>query len=107
METKNGYKMRQFNEETLAGAFKTMFKNMKSGKTIYLAFSKRNFHILVFVLGMNIVANSVLIDLLINAPTMVQRMDMPFFITQFSLSSAAVVSGFWLFLRGINIITDK
>ena len=64
MATKNGYKMRQLDEQKLGSALKVMFKNMKSGKTVYLAFSKGNFHILVFVIGMSIISNFVLFDLL-------------------------------------------
>lgn len=95
------------NEITLANAVSRMFKNMKSGDTIYLAFSRRNFHILVFVMGMSVIANTVLVKLLMDAPTMVQRADTPIFVTQFMLSTLAVVAGFWLFLKGVNIVTDR
>jgi len=97
----------KLNEVTFENAFKAMIKEMKGGKTIYLAFSKRSFHVLVFVLAMSIIANIVLVDLLLRAPTMVQRMDTPIFVIQFLVSTSAIVSGFWLFLRGVNIITDK
>lgn len=106
METKNG-KHKKANNITFENAFKSMIKEMHSGKTIYLAFSKRNFHVLVFVLAMSIIANIVLIDLLVRAPTIVEKTNIPIFMIQFLLSATAIVSGLWLFLRGVNIITDK
>lgn len=106
MTTKNG-KHKKLDESTLESALKLMFKEMKSGRTIYLAFPKRNFHILVFVIAMGIIANIVLVDLLIRAPTVVERVNTPIFVIQFLLSAAAIISGFWLFLRGVNIITDR
>lgn len=90
------------NELTIANAVRFMFKNMKSGKTLYLAFSKRTFHILIFVMAMDIIANIALINLLISNPLI----D-PIYIIQFTLSFAAIVSGIWLFFKGINIATDK
>jgi len=106
MGTKNG-KNKKPKDVTFEGAFKTILKEMTSGETVYLAFSKRNFRVLVFVLAMSIIANIILIDLLIRAPTVVIRMSTPIFVIQFLLSAAAIISGFWLFLKGINIITDK
>lgn len=107
METKSGHKAKPLTDVTLAKAFTTMFRNMKSGKTVYLAFSKRSFHILVFVMGMSVIANVVLLDLLMRAPAMVQRTETPIFVIQFILSASAIISGFWLFLKGVNIVTDK
>lgn len=106
MEHKNG-KRKKLNDVTIESAFRAMIKEMKSGSTVYLAFSKRSFHILVFVLAMSIIANIVLVDLLLRAPTMVERTSTPTFVIQFLLSASAIVSGLWLFLRGVNIITDK
>lgn len=103
---KNG-KPKKLDEVTLAKAFRLMFKNMESGKTIYLAFSKGGFRALVFVVGMSIIANIALIDLLIRSPTVVQKTDTPIFVIQFLLSASAIVSGLWLFLKGVNIITDE
>jgi uncharacterized membrane protein len=100
-------KVTKTDEMTLANAMRSMFKNMKSGNTIYLAFSRRNFYMLVFVMGMSVIANIVLVDLLLVAPTMVQRADTPIFVAQFILSSFAIVAGFFLFLKGVNIVTDK
>ncbi len=95
------------NEVTLTKAVRLMFKNMKSGDTIYLAFSRRNFHMLVFVMAMSVIANAVLVDLLVDAPTMVQRTSTPIFAIQLILSATAIVAGFWLFLKGVNIVTEK
>lgn len=95
------------NEVTLANAINFMFKNMKSGDIMYLAFSRKHFYALVFVMGMSVIANAVLISLLVGAPTMVERADTPVFITQLALSLSAIVSGFWLFLQGITIVTDR
>lgn len=107
MEVKNGHKAKPLDSITLSKAIRLMFKDMKSGKTIYLAFPNRSFYVLVFVLAMSIIANMVLVDLLIRAPTMVERTSTPTFVVQFLLSATAIVSGFWLFLKGVNIITDK
>ncbi|MCX9026268.1 MAG: hypothetical protein OIN85_09270 [Candidatus Methanoperedens sp.] len=103
-------------EETLANAIRLMFENMKSGDTTNLAFSRGNLHILVFVMAMSIIvmstfANTV-VDLLIDAQTIVQITSikiasMPIFVIQFILSTIAVVAGFWLFLKGVNIASKK
>lgn len=95
------------NDVTLANAMRFMFKNMKSGDIIYLAFSRKHFYALVFVMAMSVIANAVLVSLLVGAPTVVQRADTPIFITQFVLSLSAIVAGFWLFLQGITIVTDR
>ena len=104
METR---KVNKVNEVTLAKAMGQMFKDMKSGNTIYLAFSKKSFYILVFVMAMSVIANVALVNLLINAPTLVQKTDTVTFIVQLTLSASAIVAGFWLFLKGVNIVTDK
>jgi hypothetical protein len=95
------------NEVNFANAMKFMFKNMNSGDTMYLAFSRRHFYVLVFVMGMSVIANAVLVSLLVGAPTIVQRTDTLTFVTQFILSSSAIVAGFWLFLQGVNIVTNN
>lgn len=109
MNKKHGRKngKRIINEMTLVNVFKAMFKDIKSGQTIYLAFSKRNFHILIFTLGMGMIANVVLVDLLIRAPTVIEKSYILVYITQIFLSVAAIISALWLFLKGVNIITDK
>ena len=106
METKNGYKTKPI-DVTLAKAFMSIFKDMKSGKTVYLAFSKRSFHILVFVLAMSVIANIALVDLLVRTPTVIERSSPPMYVAQLILSVGAIISGIWLFLKGVNIITDK
>lgn len=58
-------------------------------------------------MGMSVIANIALLDLLVRAPTMVEKTNTPIFIAQFILSASAIVSGFWLFLKGVNIVTDK
>jgi hypothetical protein len=104
METK---KVKRVDEVTFARAIKLMFKNIKSDKILYLAFTKRGFHTLVFVMGMSVIANVVLVDLLISAPILVQRASLPVFVVQFILSVSAIIAGLWLFLKGVNIVTDK
>lgn len=97
----------QLSEANLASALKTMFKNIKSGKTVYLAFSKRSFHILIFTLAMGVIANLVLVDLLLRAPTVVERPDKFIYAAQLALSITAIGSALWLFLRGVNIVTER
>ncbi len=95
------------NEATFVNALKTMFKNMEDGNTVYLAFSRTNFYILIFVMGMSVIGNIVLVSLLMSAPTVVEKADTPTFIAQFTLSLSAIIAGLWLFLKGINIVTDR
>ena len=104
METK---KVNKVNEITLAKAMGQMFKDMKSGNTIYLAFSRNSYYVLIFVMAMSVIANIALVNLLMNAPTLVERTDTTIFIVQLTLSASAIVAGFWLFLKGVNIVTDK
>jgi lysylphosphatidylglycerol synthetase-like protein (DUF2156 family) len=103
----NPKKATKTDETTLANAMRFMFKNMKSGDTIYLAFSRRNFYVLIFVMGMSVIANAVLVDLLVSAPTIVQKADTPISVAQLILSLLAIVAGFWLFLKGILIVTER
>lgn len=98
---------RQLTKVNLANALKTMFKNIKSGETVYLAFSKRSFHILIFTLAMGVIANIVLVDLLLSAPTIVERPNNFVYAAQLALSITAIVSALWLFFRGVNIATEK
>lgn len=100
-------KVNKVDEVTFAKSIRLMFKNIESGKTLYLAFTKRNFHALIFVMAMSVIANLVLVDLLMSAPTVVQRTSTPMFVAQLILSISAIIAGFWLFLKGVNIITDK
>lgn len=105
MDTKN--KTKSLDGITLAKAIKLMFKDMKSGHTVYLAFSRKSFHILIFTIAMSIIANIALVDLLVSAPTVVERTNTVMFVTQTILSVVAIVSGLWLFLKGVNIVIDK
>lgn len=100
-------KIKKIDETTLANAMRLMFKNIQSGKTVYLAFSRNSFHILIFVMGMSVVANIALIDLLMRAPTIVERVNTFLYAAQFILSITAILGGLWLFLKGINIVTEK
>lgn len=95
------------NETNLINALGSMFKDMRSGKTVYLAFSRNGFYILIFVMAMSVIANVVLVDLLMNAPVMVQKTDELVFTTQFLLSAVAIIAGLWLFIKGVNMVTDK
>jgi lysylphosphatidylglycerol synthetase-like protein (DUF2156 family) len=92
---------------TFVKAIKLMFKDIKSGRTLYLAFTKRGFCALIFVMAMSVIANLVLVDLLISAPTLVQRAETLIFVAQLILSISAVIVGLWLFLKGVNIVTEK
>ena len=104
MESKN---VNKADGTTLVNAIRLMFKNMKSGNNVYLAFSNKSFHVLIFVMAMSVIANIVLVDLLMRAPTLVQSTDTLVSMTQFILSLSAIVAGLWLFFKGVNIITDK
>ncbi len=96
---------KEINGVTLVKAIGLMFKDMKSGKSVYLVFSKNSFRMLIFTMAMSIIANFVLVDLLISAPITIQRV-FPISIIQFIISICAMISGLWLFLKGINIATD-
>lgn len=95
---------RVHDDVTLVKAIKLMFQDIKSGKTIYLAFSRKSFHIMIFSIATGIIANVVLFDLLLNAPTFIQRTNMS--LVQLSISFTAVIAGLWLFFKGINMIVE-
>lgn len=104
MANKNGKKI---DDRTFVTAIGSMLKNIKSGQTLYLAFTRRGFYMLIFVIATSIIANLILVDLLITAPTVVERADTPIFTVQMVLSISAIIAGLWLFLKGVNIVTDK
>lgn len=104
MEAKKDHKI---DEVTLAKAVKLMFGDMKSGRTVYLSFSRMNFRILIFTMAMDVIANIALIDLLMHAPTIVEKTSTFLYLIQFSLSAAAIVAGLWLFFKGINLEVDR
>jgi hypothetical protein len=84
-------KVTKTNETTLANAVRFMFKNMKNRDIIYLAFSRVNFYILVFVMAMSIIVRIISVDLLLNIPTRVKKADISIYITRIVLSPAIVV----------------
>jgi hypothetical protein len=94
-------------DKTFVTAIQSMFRNIKSGNTLYLAFTRKGFYMLIFVMAMSIIANLILVDLLITAPTVVQRSDLLTVAVQLILSISAIVAGLWLFLKGVNIVTEK
>ena len=107
-DIKMGYKKgNKIGETTFVNSMRMLFSNIESGKMMYLAFSKKSFYLLIFTMAMSVIANIVLINLLVNAPVTVGKTDSLTYIVQFVLSTSAVVCGFWLFLKGINIVTDK
>lgn len=100
------------NERTFARTLSVMFRNIKSGSNIYIVFSKKSFHILIFTLAMSIIANTVLIYLMLNYPAITGGIftggirSIIIFACQLILSVAAVISGIWLVFKGIDIVTD-
>ena len=104
MEAKKDHKI---DEVALAKAVKLMFGNMKSGRTVYLSFSRMNFRALIFTIAMSVIANIVLIDLLIRAPIIVEKTTTLLYLIQFSLSAVAIIAGLWLFFKGINLEVDR
>jgi hypothetical protein len=106
MEPKKASKLKKSNEVSLAYAIKLMFNKLGDRNTIYLAFSRRNFYILIFVLAVGTIANIVLIDLLLQAPIMVERANVFIHSTQLALSSVSIIAGLWLFFKGISIVVD-
>lgn len=107
MERKSENKVKPLNDVTLAKAFTTMFKEMKSGSTVYLAFSKRSFHILVFTLAIGTAANIALIDILLQGTGFIHRANSIIVTFQLILSGISIIAGVWLFFKGVNIVADK
>lgn len=108
METKKEIKKEnRIDNTTLFRAIKMMFKNIKSGKTVYLAFSKRSFHLLIFALVIGTATNIALIDILLHGTGFITRAN-PIIVTfQLILSGISIIAGIWLFFKGINIVVDK
>lgn len=108
METKKETKKEnKIDGTTLAKAIRLMFKNMKSGKTVYLAFSKKGFHFLIFALTIGTAANITLMYILLQGTGFITRAN-PIIVTfQLILSLISVIAGIWLFFKGINIVVDK
>lgn len=106
MEPKKAGKFKKSNEVNLAYAMKLMLNKLGDRNTIYLAFSRRNFYILIFVLALGTIANIVLVDLLLQAPIMVERANIFIYLIQFALSATSIFAGLWLFFKGISIVVD-
>jgi hypothetical protein len=106
MEPKKASKIKKSNEVSLAHAMKLMLEKLGERDTIYLAFSRRNFYLLIFVLALGTIANIVLVDLLLRAPVLVERTSIFIYSIQLALSATAIIVGLWLFLKGINIVVD-
>lgn len=106
MEPKKVSKFKKSNEVSLAYAMRLMLEKLGDRDTIYLAFSRRNFYILIFVLALGTIANIVIVDLLLQAPVFVERANMFIYSIQLALSSASIIAGLWLFFKGINIVVD-
>lgn len=96
----------RLNEANLVSALKMMLKNASSGKTVYLAFSKLSFHLLIFVLIIGTAANIALIDILLQGTGFIVKASVIIVAVQLILSSLSIIAGAWLFLKGINIIIE-
>ncbi len=100
METKKASKFKKSNEVSLAYSMRLMLEKLGDRNTIYLAFTRRNFYLLIFVLAIGTIANIVLVDLLLQAPVYSIQL------IQLALSATSIIAGLWLFLKGINIVVD-
>lgn len=107
MEGKKDKKINENAGKTMIDTFRLMFKNMKSGNVIYLAFSKKSFHILIFTIAIGTAANVALIDILLQGTGFVTRANTMIVTFQLILSGLSVISGIWLFLKGVTVITDN
>lgn len=108
METKKETKKEnKIDNTTLFKAMRTMFKNIKSGKTVYLAFSKNGFHLLIFALVIGTAANIALMYILLQGSGFIIKANSIIVTFQFILSGISIIAGIWLFFKGINIVVDK
>lgn len=105
METKK-VKSKSIGEINIAKAVTMMFKDIESGRTIYLAFSKRGFHLLIFALAIGTAANIALIDILLQGTGFITMAHPAIVTLQLILSGASVITGVWLFFKGINMIVE-
>lgn len=106
MGQKNVSKTNRANGTTLARAIELMFRNVKSGNTIYISFSKKTFHFLIFTLAMAIIANIILAYIILKSPIFVGGIYTIIYTVLLILSIATIFSGTWLVFKGIDIITD-
>lgn len=100
------YIERDINQSILAKAITFMHTNITNGKTIYLAFSKWNFNILIFTLAIGTAANVALIYILINGTGYIYGGNAAIVTFQLIFSGLSILSGVWLFFKGINIIAE-
>lgn len=84
----------------------TIFKNIKSGDMIYIAFSKKSFYALLFTIGMAIIANIILSYILVSYPIWTRGSDMFMYLILLVLCVVTIFSGLWLIFKGIDIVTD-
>jgi hypothetical protein len=83
-----------------------MLKNIKIEGNIYIVFSKKSFRVLVFTLGMSIIANIIIIILIIHSLSFTMNIDTFIYIVMLILSIITVLSGLWLVFKGIDIVTE-
>lgn len=107
MTSKNTSKTKKLNGVTLTKAIELMSRNIKSGNTIYIAFPKKTFQLLIFTLTMSIVANAIIAYLIIEFQTFVSGIYTFVYIILFILSITTVLSGLYIVFKGIDIITDE
>lgn len=105
MDTKN-VKSKSIGEINVIKAMTMMFKDIKSGRTVYLAFSKRGFHLLIFALAIGTAANIALMDILLQGTGFITKAHPVIVVLQLILSGTSVLAGVWLFFKGINIIVE-
>lgn len=107
MTSKNANKAKKLNGTTLAKSIELMFRNVKSGNTIYISFSKKTFHFLIFTLAMAIIANIIIAYLILKSPIFVGGIYTIIYTIVLILSVTTIFSGTWLVFKGIDIITDN
>lgn len=99
-------KVRTVDEVSLAKAMKTMFKLIENKDEIYLAFSKTNFKVLIYTLAVGSIANIAIIYILLRTPVLIAQTSILLYIFQLILSITGIITGIWLFLKGINIVVE-
>lgn len=96
------------NRLDLAHTIELMFRNVKSGDKIYIAFSKKTFRFLVYTLGMSIIANIIIVYLIVNySPILIGGIYTLIYIALLILFVMAILSGLWLVFKGIDIVTES
>lgn len=103
-------KVYKINNVGLSRMIEAMFKNIKSGDTLYISFSKKSFRILVFTMSMGVIANIILVYIIIKlfaSYPILRGQDVFTYAIILILSIVAVLSGLWLVFKGIDIVTDN